>query len=117
MEGLARWNLIRATLPNSRHFRHAGYGHSNRIRGVADPVRAGFAQSLPRPGGNITGFTNFEDPLGRKWLERLKQAAPAVVRVLVTYDPDRSQGLAMYAPSKTPRSRRLGSNPCCPGQR
>lgn len=60
--------------------------------GVGDPVRAGFVQSLPRPGGNITGFTNFEDPLGGKWLELLKQAAPAMVRVLVTYDPESVTG-------------------------
>jgi putative tryptophan/tyrosine transport system substrate-binding protein len=59
---------------------------------VGDPVRAGFVQSLPRPGGNITGFTNFEEPLGSKWLELLKQAAPAVVYVLVTYDPDNVAG-------------------------
>jgi putative tryptophan/tyrosine transport system substrate-binding protein len=60
--------------------------------GVGDPVHAGFVQSLPRPGGNITGFTNFEDPLGSKWLELLKQAVPAVVHVLVTYDPDSVTG-------------------------
>jgi len=59
---------------------------------VGDPVRAGFVQSLSRPGGNITGFTNAEDPLGSKWLELLKQAAPGVVRVLVMYDPNNVTG-------------------------
>ena len=43
---------------------------------VTDPVRGGFVGNLARPGGNITGFTSFEDSLGAKWLEVLKQIAP-----------------------------------------
>jgi ABC-type uncharacterized transport system substrate-binding protein len=45
---------------------------------VADPVGSGFVASLARPGGNITGFTNFEPSMGGKWLETLKQLAPDV---------------------------------------
>jgi putative ABC transport system substrate-binding protein len=45
---------------------------------VADPVGSGFVASLARPGGNITGFTNFEPSMGSKWLEMLKQVAPDV---------------------------------------
>ena len=44
---------------------------------VADPVGAGFVDSLARPGGNITGFLNFEYGLAGKWLELLKQITPA----------------------------------------
>ena len=44
---------------------------------VADPVGAGFVESLARPGGNATGFTNFEYGMGAKWLELLKEIAPA----------------------------------------
>jgi len=60
--------------------------------GVGDPVRADLVQSLSRPGGNITGFTNAEEPLRSKWLELLKQAAPGLVRVLVMYDPNNVTG-------------------------
>ncbi len=49
---------------------------------VADPVESGFVESLARPGGNITGFSNFEASMGGKWLEALKQTAPGVTKVL-----------------------------------
>ena len=50
---------------------------------VADPVGAGYVASLARPGGNATGFTNFEYSIGGKWLELLKEIAPGVKRVAV----------------------------------
>jgi putative ABC transport system substrate-binding protein len=50
---------------------------------VADPVGAGYVASLARPGGNVTGFTNFEYAIGGKWLELLKEIAPNVTRVAV----------------------------------
>jgi putative ABC transport system substrate-binding protein len=49
---------------------------------VADPVESGFVESLARPGGNITGFSNFEASMGGKWLEALKQIAPGATNVL-----------------------------------
>jgi putative tryptophan/tyrosine transport system substrate-binding protein len=55
---------------------------------VSDPVASGFVKSLARPGGNITGFQNFETEIGGKWLEVLKQIAPAVRRVAVVHGPD-----------------------------
>jgi ABC-type uncharacterized transport system substrate-binding protein len=54
---------------------------------VTDPVGAGFVASLARPGGNITGFANYEVGIGVKWLELLKQIAPDVSRVEIIYDP------------------------------
>jgi putative ABC transport system substrate-binding protein len=54
---------------------------------VSDPVGAGFVDSLARPGGNATGFTNFEYGISGKWLELLKQIAPDVKRVAVLRDP------------------------------
>ena len=50
---------------------------------VADPVGAGYVATLARPGGNVTGFTNFEYSIGGKWLELLKEIAPNVTRVAV----------------------------------
>src|SRR5437016_14598460 len=54
---------------------------------VADPVGAGVVDSLSRPGGNATGFTQFEYSLSGKWLEQLKQVAPGVTRAAVIRDP------------------------------
>jgi len=53
----------------------------------SDPVKAGFVESLARPGGNVTGLTNLSRELGGKRLELLKEAIPKVVRVVVLYDP------------------------------
>src|SRR5262249_6760939 len=50
---------------------------------VADPVGAGFVNSMARPGGNVTGFTNFEYGLSGKWLELLKEVAPGLKRAAV----------------------------------
>ena len=55
--------------------------------GAADPVGAGFVDSLARPGGNATGFTSYEYSLSAKWLELLKEIAPGVRRVAVLRDP------------------------------
>ena len=51
--------------------------------GVVDPVGAGFIESLARPGGHTTGFTQFEYGLSGKWLELLKEVAPSLTRVAV----------------------------------
>ena len=58
------------------------------LPGASDPVGVGWAQSLARPGGNVTGFTGFELSMLGKSLEILKQIAPAVVRVALIYNPD-----------------------------
>src|SRR5262245_28303323 len=50
---------------------------------VADPVGGGFVESLARPGGNATGFANFEYGFGGKWLELLKEVAPGIKRAAV----------------------------------
>jgi len=55
---------------------------------VVDPVGAGFVNSLSRPGGNVTGFTNFEYGLSVKWLELLKEIAPRMTRAAVLRDAD-----------------------------
>lgn len=55
---------------------------------VTDPVGNGFVPNLARPGGNLTGFTNFEFTIGSKWLEALKHVAPQVRRVALIFNPD-----------------------------
>ncbi|MGN6749524.1 MAG: ABC transporter substrate-binding protein [Xanthobacteraceae bacterium] len=55
---------------------------------VSDPLGSGLVANLARPGGNITGFQNFETGIGGKWLELLKEAAPGVRRVGVLYNPN-----------------------------
>ena len=63
---------------------------------VADPVGAGFVDSLARPGGNATGFLSMEYGMSGKWLELLKQIAPDVTRVAVLRDPTIPTGPAQF---------------------
>ena len=64
--------------------------------GVVDPVGAGYVASLARPGANVTGFTNFEYSLSAKWLELLKEIAPAVNRAAVLRDPSVASGSGQF---------------------
>jgi putative tryptophan/tyrosine transport system substrate-binding protein len=61
-----------------------------------DPVGAGFVDSLARPGGNTTGFINFEYSMGAKWLELLKQVTPGVTRVAILRDSAIAAGLGEF---------------------
>jgi hypothetical protein len=54
---------------------------------VSDPVGSGFAESLARPGGNVTGFTNLVPSLAGKWVELLKEIAPHIMRVGILSNP------------------------------
>jgi putative ABC transport system substrate-binding protein len=63
---------------------------------VSDPVKLGFVASLARPGGNATGFANFEHPIGGKWIELLKDTAPDRSRVLVVLEPDNPSQIAYW---------------------
>ena len=64
---------------------------------VPDPVGSGFVNSLSRPGGNATGFMQFEYSLSGKWLELLKQIAPGVTRAAVLWDPAITAGIGQFA--------------------
>jgi putative ABC transport system substrate-binding protein len=55
---------------------------------VADPVAGGLVPRLDRPGGNVTGFANFEATLGGKWLELLSEIVPGLKRVAVMFNPN-----------------------------
>jgi putative ABC transport system substrate-binding protein len=64
---------------------------------VSDPVGAGVVDTLARPGGNTTGFMNFEYSLSGKWLEVLKQIAPSVTRVAILRDPANPAGIGQFS--------------------
>jgi putative ABC transport system substrate-binding protein len=64
---------------------------------VPDPVDAGFVQNMAHPGGNITGFSNFEYSMSGKWAELLKQMAPHVTRAVVFRDPTSAAGIGEFA--------------------
>jgi putative tryptophan/tyrosine transport system substrate-binding protein len=74
---------------------------------VSDPVGTGLVASLAHPGGNITGFTNFEYATGGKWLEILKEIAPAVARVAVIANL-KNPNTALYLRTIEPAAPALG---------
>src|SRR5215472_11650020 len=63
---------------------------------ISDPVGSGFAQSLARPGGNATGFTNFVPTMAAKWLEVLKEIAPQVQHVALLFNPETAPYVSEY---------------------
>ena len=75
---------------------------------VSDPVGAGFVESLPRPGGNLTGFINVEAAMGGKWLELLKDVAPSVKRASILFNPPTAPGGgSFFAPTVEAAARSL----------
>ena len=63
---------------------------------LSDPVGDGFVASLPRPGGNITGFISQEAAMASKWLELLTEIAPGVKRVAAMFNPNNAPGGGLY---------------------
>lgn len=59
---------------------------------VTEPLAQGFVKSLAKPGGNVTGFSNFEFSMGGKWLQILKEMLPDVKRTDVLFNPDTAPG-------------------------
>ncbi len=74
---------------------------------VSEPVAQGFIESLARPGGNVTGFTNLEPTVGSKWLELLKEIAPRVTHVTVIVNPQAFP----YSVNFYPNQQRKGGGP------
>lgn len=68
---------------------------------VGDPVGSGFVQSLSRPGGNLTGFANFENSIGSKWLELLRELAPKAKRVGFIYCPSAAPNVGFFHAAQT----------------
>jgi putative ABC transport system substrate-binding protein len=81
---------------------------------ISDPVGTGFVESLARPGGNITGFTNFEYAMAQKWLQTLKEIAPKITRTAIITNP-KNPNTALYLhaiePAATSFAMRLAVTP------
>jgi putative ABC transport system substrate-binding protein len=81
---------------------------------ISDPVGTGFVESLARPGGNITGFTNFEYAMAQKWLQTLKEIAPNITRTAIITNP-KNPNTALYLhaiePATTSFAMRLAVTP------
>jgi len=73
---------------------------------VADPVAGGIVARLDRPSGNITGFTDFESPMGGKWLELLSEIVPGLKRAAFMFNPDMVPA-SPYMPSLEAAARSL----------
>ena len=69
--------------------------------GTTDPVNRGLVASMARPGGNTTGFIEYEFGMTGKWLELLKQIAPNLSRVLVVRDASESSGIGQLTAIQT----------------
>ncbi len=78
---------------------------------VSDPVGSGFVASLPRPGGNTTGFINIEASLGGKWAELLKEVSPDVRHAAILFNPDTAPYYAYYVEPFAAAARALGIEP------
>ena len=78
---------------------------------VGDPVGEGFVASVPRPGGNLTGFMLWEPSLPSKWLQYLIEIAPGVRRVSVIFNPDTAPFIRSYQPSFEAAARSLNVEP------
>jgi ABC-type uncharacterized transport system substrate-binding protein len=63
---------------------------------ISDPIGEGFVASFARPGGNVTGFTNFESSMTGKWVELLKDIAPELTRVAFLFNPQAAAGGGSY---------------------
>ena len=70
----------------NRHY--GGLSSGRRLCRLSDPVGSGFVPNLAHPGGNVTGFHNFEPAIGGKWLDLLRQIAPSLRQVAVLHVPD-----------------------------
>jgi putative ABC transport system substrate-binding protein len=96
---LVRWNpdvVLAATTPVVRALLHTTRTIPIVFLSVSDPIGDGFVRSLSRPESNATGFTNLERSLSGKWLELVKELAPAVTRVAALFNPATAAGRGSY---------------------
>jgi putative ABC transport system substrate-binding protein len=89
--------IVAASLPAVRALHEATRTVPIIFVAVTDPVTAGLVESLARPGGNTTGFSPAELGLGAKWLQVLKEMAPALTRIGVFHNPANSGSVLQFA--------------------
>jgi putative ABC transport system substrate-binding protein len=96
----------------TKGFQEAGVTVPIVFIGVSEPIAQGFVQSLSHPGGNMTGFTNLEPTIGGKWVELLKEMAPATDRVAVIFNPKNAPNAELFASavSSAGQALSIGSN-------
>jgi len=102
LTGLEPELIVTYTTPATNAVRQATHTVPILFVAVSDPIGTGFVESFARPGGNITGFTNFEATMGGKWLELIRDIAPSVKRVAMLYNPATANAGAsggVYLPS------------------
>jgi len=75
---------------------------------VNNPVEGGFVANLAHPGGNITGFTSFEDAMGAKWLQLLREIVPRIARVALVQNAGQTSGTARMLPAIEAAARSMG---------
>ena len=80
--------MVTNTTPATNVVRQASANMRIVFISVSDPIGPGFVKSLDHPGGNITGFTNFEETMGGKWLELLREIAPSLNRASMLFNPE-----------------------------
>jgi putative ABC transport system substrate-binding protein len=78
---------------------------------LSDPVAQGIVERLDRPGGNVTGFAQYEATLGGKWLELLSEIAPGLKRAAIMFNPDTAVDAVAYMPSLETAARSLKVEP------
>jgi putative tryptophan/tyrosine transport system substrate-binding protein len=79
--------LLARSTPTTAALKHESGSIPIVFVNVTEPVEQGFVETLARPGGNITGFSNFESMIGGKWLQLLKEVDPQIARVGIFYNP------------------------------
>jgi putative ABC transport system substrate-binding protein len=102
LTGLEPELIVTYTTPATNAVRQATHTVPILFVAVSDPIGTGFVESFARPGGNITGFTNFEATMGGKWLELIRDIAPSVKRVAMLFNPATANAGAsggVYLPS------------------
>jgi putative tryptophan/tyrosine transport system substrate-binding protein len=109
--------LVATSTPSLRALRQATTTIPTVFTDVTDPVGQGFVASLARPGGNVTGFMNFESAMGGKWLEILLEISPGLTGVAVISNPEQNPQTEYYIPSTEATARNLSLQNIEVGQR
>jgi putative ABC transport system substrate-binding protein len=86
--GLAPDIILATNTPTARTLKQATDKIPIVFAGLADPIADGIVNNLPKPQGNITGFTSFNAEIAGKWLQLLKEISPDIERVIAIYNPD-----------------------------